>query len=603
MKKKKNLGPGFLDELFKVTASSTNYKSQKEGEWRDLLLPNYKPYLDRAIGAWRPTLLFCLAAILFFAVLLRLFHLQIVKGSENRQLAEGNRIQIKKIHAPRGVIYDRNGQILAQNKPGFRLIEKRSDGSFKITQITRDEAINMEVSGDPKFSELEVDNIRDYPFGEQTAHILGYVGQVSPEELKNPRFNDYNSGDKVGREGVEETYEKTLKGIDGGEVIEVDSSGRKIRTLRTIDPISGKSLSLSIDINLQKKAYENLKKALILSGSCCGAVIVEDVGNGAILSLVSLPSFDPDQIELFLTAPHSPMLNRVISGTYPPGSIFKIVSSLAGLSSGKISSQTHFEDTGVLTLGPYTFANWYFTEYGKTEGSLDIVRAIQRSNDIFFYRVGQEIGEEEIAKMARKLGFGKLLGIDIPGEGVGVVPDNKWKLENYNEVWFPGDTLHMAIGQGFVTVTPLEVSNLISTVAAGGKNYSLHLEFKKQISESKFNLKKEDLNLVKSGLALVPKNGGTAWPFFSFPIPTAGKTGTAEFGDSRNRTHAWYTSYAPVDDPKIAVTVLVEAGGEGSTIASPVAKEIYRWYFSPDKNNLVKDSYQESTPAARILGE
>lgn len=603
MKKKKNLGPGFLDELFKVTASSTNYKSQKEGEWRDLLLPNYEPHLDRTIGAWRPTLLFCLAAILFFAVLLRLFHLQIVKGSENRQLAEGNRIQIKKIHAPRGVIYDRNGQILAQNKPGFRLIEKRSDGSFKITQITRDEAINMEVSGDPKFSELEVDNIRDYPFGEQTAHILGYVGQVSPEELKEPRFSNYNSGDKVGREGVEETYEKTLKEIDGGEVIEVDSSGRKIRTLRTIDPIPGKSLSLSIDINLQKKAYENLKKALILSGSCCGTVIVEDVGNGAILSLVNLPSFDPDQVELFLTAPHSPMLNRAISGTYPPGSIFKIVSSLAGLSSGKISSQTHFEDTGVLALGPYTFANWYFTEYGKTEGSLDIVRAIQRSNDIFFYRVGQEIGEEEIAKMARKLGFGKLLGIDIPGEGVGIVPDNKWKLENYNEVWFPGDTLHMAIGQGFVTVTPLEVSNLISTVAAGGKIYSPHLELKKQISESKFNFKKEDLNLVKSGLALVPKNGGTAWPFFTFPIPTAGKTGTAEFGDPRSRTHAWYTSYAPADDPKIAVTVLVEAGGEGSTIASPVAKEIYRWYFSPDKNNLIKDSYEEATPAARTLGE
>src|SRR3989344_303031 len=247
MRRKKSLGLGFADELNRVTTRSTNYKSQKEEEWRDLLLPNYQSHLDYQISLWRPTILFCLSVALFFIIFLRLFHLQIVNGSENRQLAEGNRIQVKKIHAPRGVIYDRNGKVLAQNKPGFRLVEKRDDGSFKITQVTRDEAIKMEVSNDSAFADLEVDSIRDYPLKEITAHILGYVGQISPEELKESQFKGYNSGDKIGRGGVEESYEKLLRGVDGGEVVEVDSSGKKIRSLRTIDPISGKSLTLSID--------------------------------------------------------------------------------------------------------------------------------------------------------------------------------------------------------------------------------------------------------------------------------------------------------------------------------------------------------------------
>lgn len=599
--KKKSLGLGFSDELNKVTTRSGSYKSQKDVEWRDTLLPNYQPYLDYQKSYWRPTLLFCFSTALFFIIFLRLFHLQIVKGSENRQLAEGNRVQIKKIYAPRGVIYDRNGKVLAQNQPGFRLVEKRPDGTFKITQVARDEAIKMEVSNDPAFTSLEVDSIRDYPLKEITAHILGYVGQISPDELKDSKFKNYHSGDKIGRGGIEESYEKLLKGIDGGEVVEIDSSGKKIRSLRTIEPIVGQSITLSVDSDLQKVSFDNLKKTLI--NSCCGAVIVEDPKNGAILAMVSLPSYDPDNISLFLNAPNSPILNRAIGGTYPPGSVFKIVSSLAGLSSGKITSDTHFEDTGVISLGSFTFSNWYFTQYGKTEGSVDLIKAIQRSNDIYFYRLGQAIGEDAIANMARALSFGKKLNIDIPGEAIGVVPDNEWKKKVHNEIWFPGDTLHMAIGQGFMTVTPLQISNLISIAASDGKSFEPHLDLNLKTKENRINFKKEDLNLVKKGLEEVPKNGGTAWPFFNFPIPTAGKTGTAEFGNPKGKTHAWYASYAPVDDPKLAVTVLIEAGGEGSTNASPVAKEIYRWYFSPDKNNLIKDIYQEATSAARTLGE
>lgn len=598
-KKRKSLGLGFKDELADVTARSSHFKNQKETDWADALLPNYEPAIEGPKNSWRVVILFCISALVFFTIFLRLFHLQIVKGTENRQLAEGNRVQIKRIHAPRGVIYDRNNKILAQNQPGFRLIDKG-----KVSHITRDEAIKMEVSGDPAFSNLEIDNLRDYPFKEITAHVLGYVGEITALELSLKNFADYKLGDRIGRGGIEEAYEKLLKGTDGGEVIEVDSSGKKIRTLRTVESIPGKTLTLTIDADLQNLSFRKLQEALSKSGSCCGAIIIEDPRSGSILALVSLPSFDPDQVDLYLLAEHSPMLNRALAGLYPPGSIFKIASSLAGLSSGKITPNTEFEDTGVIHLGPFSFSNWYFSEYGKTEGLVNMIKAIQRSNDIYFYRLGMAVGENALRDAAKKLGLGEDKDIDIPGTVLGNVPDSEWKKSKFGEVWFPGDTLHMAIGQGFVTVTPLEISHMISTIASGGTEYAPHLNFQKGLPVKKqVDFKKEDLDLVKKGLAEVPKNGGTAWPFFSFPIPTAGKTGTAEFGDRKGRTHAWYTSFAPVDDPELAITVLVEAGGEGSTVASPVAKEIYRWYFSPDKNNLIKDSYEEASSAARILGE
>jgi penicillin-binding protein 2 len=606
MKKKRSLGLGFKDELSNITARASHFKSQKDLEWKDALIPNYEPVVNLPNSSWRVAILFCISVLLFFTIFLRLFHLQIAKGSENRQLAEGNRIQVKRIHAPRGVIYDRNGKILASNNPGFRLVEGPASpakrGEEKSSYISRDEAIKMEVSGDPKFANLEIDNLRDYPFKEITSHVLGYISEVTAEELEDLKDQDYHPGDRIGRGGVEQTYEKDLRGVDGGEVIEVDSKGVKVRTLRTVDPIPGKSLHLSLDIDLQKIAFAKLQETVLKTGSCCGAVIAEDPETGGILALVSFPSYDPSNVAESLTAPNSPMLNRSLAGVYPPGSVFKVASSLAGLSSGKITPETSYEDTGVISLGPFTFANWFFTEYGKTEGSVNMIKALQRSNDIYFYRLGMAVGEEAIADAAKKLGMGQKSNIDIPGEATGVIPTNAWKVENLGEVWFPGDTLHMAIGQGFVTVTPLEISNMIAAVASGRK-ITPHLNSKISQTETKVDFKKEDLEVIKRGLELVPINGGTAWPFFSFPVPTAGKTGTAEFGHPKNRTHAWYTAYAPIDEPKITVTVLVEAGGEGSTVASPIAKEIFRWFFSPDKSNLIKDSGAEASAAARILGE
>lgn len=610
MRKKRSLGIAF--GVSKTTLNSGHFKKAQDKNWEDNLLPNFNPSIfELTKSAWRAVFFIAVTITIFFILFLRLFHLQIVEGSKNRQLADGNRIQVKVVHAPRGVIFDRNGKIIAQNNPGFRLID---DKSKRTTYISRDAALQMEIKGDPRLQNLEIDSIRVYPLGEKTVHILGYVGEITAQELENPKFKNYKLGDKIGRGGVEEVYESFLKGIDGGEVIEVDAEGRKIRTLRKEDAIPGKNLYLTIDSDLQNLSFEELKEGIEKSGSCCGALISQNPQNGEILSLVSIPSFDPNNIEDALTAPNSPILNRVIAGVYPPGSTFKIASALAGLSSGKITTSTHFQDDGFIYLGPFKFTNWYFTQYGRTEGLVDLTKALERSNDIYFYRLGEIVGEDILGQGAKKLGFASKLGIDIPGEATGLIPDNAWKVKNIGEVWFPGDTLHMAIGQGFVLSTPIQISNLISFIASGGIQYKPHLALKVTNSDGKIikefkstpvkkDFKISDIEIVKKGLEEVPKDGGTAWPFFSFPIATAGKTGTAEFGDPKDRTHAWYTAYAPIDDPKIATTVLIEAGGEGSTNASPVVKEVFRWFLSPNKNNLIKDVGQIATESARRLGE
>lgn len=576
-------------------------------DWEDTFIPyfqtvegeNFKP------NNFKITIFFTVILIIFFVIFLRIFHLQITEGTYNRQLADGNRIQVRIIHAPRGIIFDRNGVILARNDPGFKL---------GTNFISRDEVLKMEIKQDPKFKDLEIDNIRVYPFKEITAHLLGYVGEINQMELKTPKFKDYNQGNLIGRGGVEEAYESFLRGKDGGEVIEVDAKGRKLRSLRTVEAIPGNNLYLTIDSDLEKQVFNQLVMAVKKVGVCCAAAVVTDPQSGQILSMVSLPSYDPQNINDYLNAEDFPILNRAIAGLYPPGSTFKIASSLAGLSMGKITAQTSFEDTGVVNLGPYTFTNWYFTQYGKLEGSVNLVKALQRSNDTYFYHLAQLTGEKILQDTARKLGFGKKVGIDIPGEVDGLIPDNEWKLKTTGQIWFPGDTLHMAIGQGFVLTTPLQISNLTVTVASLGKIYPSHLGLKitnaegKLMKEFRFNeskekWKKEDLELVKKGLKEVTRQGGTAWPFFNFPIESAGKTGTAEFGDLAGKIHAWYTGFAPSDDPKIAVTVLVEGGGEGSSVAAPVVKEIMRWFFSPDKNNLIKDLGEVASDSAKTLGE
>lgn len=618
----RRLGPAFSDEIAKITARGDHFKKRQEYEWKDFLLPNFDFNFKNHFfkSPWRVVGLYIFCMILFFIIFVRLFHLQVVLGEKNRDLADGNRIQIKIIHAPRGVIFDRNGKILAANSPAFRLLDQSSG---KANLITRDQALAMEVGNDPKAADLEIDNVRTYPKGERLAHLLGYVGEISEEELKMEEFKNYKLGDRIGKSGVEGQYEKLLRGIDGGEIIEVDSMGRRSRVLRRNPPISGQNIYLTIDSDLQDKIYQLTKETLFKVGSLGGAALAMDPNSGQILALVSFPTFDPNifiqgheegAISEIFSDPSSPILNRAIGGTYPPGSTFKIVSALAGLESGKITPEMEILDNGIIYLGTFKFTNWYFNQYGKVEGPVNLEKAIKRSTDTYFYHVGQVVGEKTLAEWARKLNLGRVEGIDLPGEVAGLVPDDAWKQKTFGVSWYPGDTLHMAIGQGYVLATPLQILGITSFIANDGILYKPQLllkverekqtiqEYKPKILLSKIADPKW-VSLIKQGLTEVAKPGGTAWPFFTFPIQTGGKTGTAEYGDPKNRTHAWYTSFAPATDPRIVMTVLIEGGGEGSNVAAPIAKEVYRWYFSEDKNKLIQDVYIPATESGRSLGE
>lgn len=616
--KHKRLGLAFQEEVFKVTHPFGHFKHREinDAKWEDSFIPNYETADDiYQISSWKLMILASIMLIIFSCLFLRIFHLQVVAGNENKERADSNRIQLKVIHAPRGVIYDRNGKIIAENIPGFRIGEKI---------ISRDESLVMEAKNDPELNKLEVDSIRHYPFNDVTSHVLGYLGQITEAELLEPKYKDYKIGDRIGRSGIEQVYETVLRGTDGAEIIEIDASGNKLRTLRKVEPVPGLNLHLSLDADLQKAVFAYTKTGIEKLKICCGAAIVQNPQNGQILAMVSFPQYDgnaftdPNRSQdagKYLLDQNAPLLNRAISGTYPPGSTFKITSALAGLSSGKITKDTFFEDTGITKIGIWTFANWYFTSAGKTEGSVNIVKALQRSNDTFFYRVGEAVGEKVLGDTARKIGFGRKLEIDLPGEEAGVIPDSSWKKKNIGEVWYPGDSLHMAIGQGFVLTTPLQILSETSFIAANGQLFRPVLVTKisqqndqtvkefglKPIAENLF--KKSDIDLIKEGLSQVPKDGGTAWPFFNFTISSAGKTGTAETAKI-GETEAWYTAYAPVENPQITVTVLLEKGGEGSNVSAPIVKDIFTWYFSPDKNKLENfDKYAIATESAKILGE
>jgi penicillin-binding protein 2 len=358
-----------------------------------------------------------------------------------------------------------------------------------------------------------------------------------------------------------------------------------------------------------------------------GALIVSDPKTGEILALVSKPSFDANlftlgadydsskqsasesaqTIETLFEDANQPLFNRVIGGTYPPGSTFKIITAAAGLETGEIDGETEFEDIGVIRIGAFSFPNWYFLQYGKTEGFVDIVKGLKRSNDIFFYKAAELVGLERLGQMARHFGLGEPLGINMEGEASGLFPSDEWKRQAIGEQWFLGDTYHLGIGQGYLLTTPLQVNFWTDVIANNGTlcEPTIVKSEKCKVKSEKF-LSEETLRLIKEGMREACADGGTGWPLFKFKIqnarlkvdeknfftpedanpddgwvhiPVACKTGTAEFGDPKDRTHAWFTAYAPMNDPELVVTVLVEAGGEGSNVAAPIAKKVFEEWF------------------------
>lgn len=558
--------------------------------------------LKTSINPWYLSLLRSAIIIVFGFVLIRLLDLQIVQGDNNRLASDQNRISYEVIHAPRGMIYDRNGIILARNAPGFRLIKGK-----QVSAISRDTALDLENKGlvyegrEGELGRLEVGLTREYPLKNATAHLLGYTSEITSDEFKDKKYkNNYNLGDQLGRLGLESYYQDLLRGRDGQTLAEVDASGSLLRTIGEKKATPGTNLKLSIDANLNQKIYDTLSAEVQKVGAKAGAAVAMDPRDGRILALTSYPSFDPnvliagvdkESIARTLTGEDKPIFSRVISGTYPPGSVFKIATSVAALESGRVKPDTKYVDNGQIFLGEFKFTNWYFTQYGRTEGEVDLVKALRRSNDTYFYQVAQALDEKIIGEYAKKLGLGSLTGIDLPGESSGLVPTNEWKKANVGQIWYPGDTLHMAIGQGFVLVTPLQLANMTSVIASNGTLFRPQIIMAQEDESGKVIkdyptqkiaeglVSPQDLAVIKEGMRQACAQGGTGWPMFTFTKATvACKTGTAEFGNLN--PHAWFTVFAPVDNPNIVLTVLIEHGGEGSSVAGPVARQVMDWWFN-----------------------
>lgn len=550
-----------------------------------------------------PFILFLFLGILF----IRAFFLQVVKGQYYRAISDSNRTKTVLIHAPRGIIFDRNGKPLTYNIPGFR-----ENLNGKTLFLDQNQALPLIAEG----KNLEIDTLRAYPYKEIAAHVLGYIGQISPQELSDPLFENYTATSIVGKEGIEKTYESRLKGIDGKKLYEVDSTGKVIRELGRDEPVIGENINLALDIDLQKKVYDAAKEIKK------GAVIVSNP-KGEIFALVSKPVFDPNLFtqsseyknssesgymtldSILLDSQNQPLLDRAVSGVYPPGSTFKIVVASAALKDKTIDQNFQIEDTGILKVGAFSFSNWYFTGYGRTDGLVNVVKGIQRSNDIFFYKLAELLGVDKLAIGASKFGLGKKLGIDLPSEASGTLPTVEWKQKNIGEQWYLGDTYHYGIGQGYLLTTPLQVNAWTQAIANGGRLYRPHLlKENPQVLASSL-LDKNSFDLIRQGMIEACSTGGVAWPLFNFSVhnpkividnknilPVASgaadmrqvviacKTGTAENGNSTTLPHAWITLFAPAFNPQIVVTVLSENSGEGSNIAAPIAKKILEAYFS-----------------------
>ncbi|VVA44270.1 conserved hypothetical protein [Candidatus Roizmanbacteria bacterium] len=507
--------------------------------------------------------------LLLIVMFLRLFQLTIVKGNYYRTISEQNRLREIVIEAPRGEIVDRKGFAIAKNL---------------------DPDINQKINPGLLDNNQKIISRRVYKNPEAIAPLIGYRQIADNNDLKNDTCqNKLQLGNRTGKKGVEKLFDCQLRGISGKKLVEIDAQGKYLKTVNVIPPTPGDKIQLALDFELQKKGYEIVKNVK-------AAIIVTNPKTGEILTSVSSPSFNSqdfednsnNNIQAYLTDENNPLFNRAIEATYPPGSIFKMVVATAGLEEKAIDEKTEIEDRGSIKAGASTFGNWYFLQYGKTEGMVDVIKALKRSNDIFFYKTGEKTGVEKIKKWSDIFGLGKRTGIGLD-EAEGTIPSTFWKKEVLKESWYLGDTYNLSIGQGYVGTTPLQMAMATDVFANGG--YLCKPKLLKVISEhseskdcKKLPISKKTLNIIREGMKQACTTGGTGWPLFDFAvgktkIQTACKTGTAESHAKSGIPHAWISAFAPYDRPEISVTVLVEEGGQGSDVAGPIAKEILKAYF------------------------
>jgi len=602
--------------------------------------------------------------LVFCLLILRLWYLQILYVEDYRALSENNRLRFLPVPASRGALMDRNGTVLVSNRPSFSLalipqeitdVEAMLDRLSALLGLDRAElgerwqkakgraryypvvvAANItreqvEIVEENRMRlagvEVAMKPVREYNFKQSAAHLLGYIAEISEKELDDTAYQDYNPGDYVGKNGIEKAWEQELHGEDGGRQLEVDSRGRVLRVLHESQPTVGNSLVLTIDQRLQQAAERAF-------GNQAGAAVVLNVTNGEVLAFVSNPTFDPalfagkiptDVWESYLKDKRHPLQNKALSGQYPPGSTFKMITALAGLEAGLVN-----ESSSVYCDGTYKLGNGKFRCWSRSgHGSVNLRRSLKESCDVYYYQLGERLGIDRLAEMCRRFKLGDAMGIGLAGEKRGLIPTTEWKLKRFGKRWVPGDTPPAAIGQGYVLMTPIQMASMVATVANEGTVFRPHLvkqvvdadgkvlkefspEVLAQVAASSANFKK-----VKQGLfAVVNDAGGTGAAAQLADVRVAGKTGTSQvvkLGEDRKRRlayeyqdHALFTAFAPYDKPEIAVAVVVEHGGGGGAVAAPIAGQILRVWFDLKKPAAPRqapadDAQTEEQPASAVL--
>ena len=574
--------------------------------------------------------------VVFIFLILRLWQLQILKGSKYRELSEANRLRIMTIPAPRGILYDRNSIPLVRNSsyyfvsitPGefnkgkvnllskvlnmsveeiLEKIDKSGIGPFTPIRLKQGLSFQEVAYIESRRSDfpgliIEVEVSREYIYGSVGSHIIGYLGKPNLSQSKNPLFNDVPPDAFIGQWGAEMLFDKSLRGIPGERVIEVDSLGREIRLLRENPPVKGEDIKLSLDINLQKAAEEAF-------GEKTGALVAIKPDTGEVLGLVSRPSFDPnlfarginyDEWITLIRDKNRPMLNRALQSQYPPGSVFKIITAIAGLEEGLIKPGTKVDCRGGINYGRWHFGCWR----REGHGVVSLHRAIVESCDVYFYEVGKLLGIDRIYEYASSFGLGKETGFKLVNERKGIIPNTKWKKEKKKEPWYLGETFNTAIGQGYLAVTPIQIAVMISAIANGGNIYQPTLiKDTAAVFSGKAKVSPETLNIIKKALwGVVNESGGTGWAAKSQFISLGGKTGTAQVVALRHgsgnlpaqfRDHAWFVAFAPVERPEVALSVFVEHGGHGGGAAAPIAKRAIEGYFKNPKSKIQDPKIKE----------
>lgn len=593
--------------------------------------------------------------LVLFAVLLgRMVYLQLWRGDYYAKQSDGNRLRQSRILAPRGIIYDSEGKELVNNLPGYAVVLQKQS-SYKPETLQRlsnllqmpVEEINAKIKASKNFYEpillknnldqqmvtkieeqrrympevmLSVQPIRNYPYHELAVHALGYVGEVSSYEIEQGLFKNISQGSLVGKGGLEKTYDKYLRGEDGAFMEEVDVAGNVVKHYDSVQPIPGKNLKLTIDYELQKeleaftdKHLAFLRSSGIAPGARAAAVVAIDPRNGAVRAMVSRPGYDPNWFVHGISSknwnsinndPNYPMNNKVITGEYPPGSTFKIVTGSAAFELKKVGLNEPIFDGGFHPRVP-TMGN----AGGEVLGWLTFIKALAMSDNVYFYELGYRVGIDNIEKYAHIFGFGERTGIDLEGESKGLVASKKVKREIWDEDWRLGDTFNAAIGQGFNLTTPIQLSVMLSIVANGGTKYQPYLvdsiinsdgslfEKPKRAEGKHIDVSQQTIDYIRMGMSATTQEGGTASYFAGLPKPIAGKTGTAE--NSHGRDHGLFVAYGPVDDPELVVVCIVEQGGFGSVAAGPIVYKAFEEFFQekgymprPDKAAPKKDTIQ-----------